>query len=139
MFIFFSLPSPLPHRGHTQTENENHTKKTCQLCRLTHPWHVQYRVSVQSLSSTLLPWSNVPTTPTQVYLLQFNFILGLNNFIFLCFKLIIIHYHTQKQRTIKFKPRIKLNHNITVSSICKLLLHIKQHACFASQLKERSI
>ena len=33
-------------------------------------------------------------------------------FIFLCFKLIIIHYHTQKQREIKFKPRIKLNHNI---------------------------
>ena len=44
-------------------------------------------------------------------MLWFNFILGLN-FIFLCFKLIIIHYHTQKQREIKFKPRIKLNHNI---------------------------
>ena len=42
-------------------------------------------------------------------MLGFNFILGLN-FIFLCFKLIIIHYHTQKQRQIKFKPRIKLNH-----------------------------
>ena len=43
-------------------------------------------------------------------MLWFNFILGLN-FIFLCFKLIIIHYHTPKQRKIKFKPRIKLNHN----------------------------
>ena len=32
--------------------------------------------------------------------------------IFFCFKLIIIHYHTQKQKKIKFKPRIKLNHNI---------------------------
>ena len=50
----------------------------------------------------------------QVYMLWFNFILGLN-FIFLCFKLIIIHYHTQKQREIKFKPRIKLNHNINTS------------------------
>ena len=40
-----------------------------------------------------------------------NFILGLN-FIFFCFKLIIIHYHTQKQKKIKFKPRIKLNNNI---------------------------
>ena len=40
----------------------------------------------------------------------FNFILDLN-FIFLCFKLIIIYYHTQKQKKIKFKPRIKLNHN----------------------------
>ena len=43
-------------------------------------------------------------------LLWFNFILGLN-FILLCFKLIIIHYHTQKQRKIQFKLRIKLNHN----------------------------
>ena len=30
-------------------------------------------------------------------MLRFNFILGLN-FIFLCSKLIIIHYHTQKQK-----------------------------------------
>jgi len=47
-------------------------------------------------------------------MLWFNFILGLN-FIFHCFKLIIIHYHTQKpqqQREIKFKTRTKLNHNI---------------------------
>ena len=40
-----------------------------------------------------------------------NFILGLN-FIFFCFKLIIIHYHTQKQKKIKFKPTIKLTNNI---------------------------
>ena len=44
-------------------------------------------------------------------MLWFNFILGLNS-IFHCFKLIIVHYHTQEQREIKFKPRIKLNHNI---------------------------
>ena len=50
-----------------------------------------------------------------MYMLWFNFILGLN-FIFFCFKLIIIHYHTQKQRKIKFKPRIKLNHNIYIGS-----------------------
>ena len=37
-------------------------------------------------------------------MLWFNFILGLN-FIF-------PNYHTQKQKKIKFKPRIKLNHNI---------------------------
>ena len=48
-------------------------------------------------------------------LLWFNFILGLN-FIFFCFKLSIIHYHTQKQRKMKFKPRIKLNHNITITN-----------------------
>ena len=38
------------------------------------------------------------------YVLWFNFILG-SNLIFLCFKLIMIYYHTQKQRKIKFKPR----------------------------------
>ena len=43
-------------------------------------------------------------------MLWFNFILGLE-YIFLCFKLIIIQYHTPKQRKIKSKPRIKLNHN----------------------------
>ena len=45
-------------------------------------------------------------------MLWFNFILGLN-VIFFCFKLIIIHYHTQKQtkKIIKFKPRIKLSDN----------------------------
>ena len=46
-----------------------------------------------------------------VYMLWFNFIPGLI-FIFFCFKLIIIYYHTQKQKKIKIKPRIKLNHNI---------------------------
>ena len=46
-----------------------------------------------------------------LFMLWFNFILGLN-FISLCFKLIIIYYRTPKQREIKLKPRIKLNHNI---------------------------
>ena len=48
-----------------------------------------------------------------MYVLWFSFIVGLN-FIFFCFKLIIIHYHTQKQKKIKFKPTIKLNHNICI-------------------------
>ena len=46
-------------------------------------------------------------------MLWFYFILGLI-FISLCFKLIIIYYHAQKQRKIKIKPRIKLNHNIYI-------------------------
>ena len=46
-------------------------------------------------------------------MLWFNFILG-SNFIFLCFKLIIIHYNTQKHKKRKFEPRIKLNHNIYI-------------------------
>ena len=44
------------------------------------------------------------------HILWFNFILGLI-FFFFCFKLIIIHCHTQKRKKIKFTPRIKLNHN----------------------------
>ena len=47
-------------------------------------------------------------------MLWFNFILGLN-LIFFCFKLIVKHYHTQKQKKIKFKPGIKLNHNIYIT------------------------
>ena len=43
-------------------------------------------------------------------MLWFNFILG-SNFVFLCFKLIIIHYNTHKQKKRKFEPRIKLDHN----------------------------
>ena len=39
-----------------------------------------------------------------------NFMLGLN-FVSFCFKLIIIDYHTPKQRAIKFEPKIKLNYN----------------------------
>ena len=48
-----------------------------------------------------------------MFLLWFNFILGLN-FIFLCFELIIVHYYTQKQKKIKFIPRRKLNHKIAI-------------------------
>ena len=44
-------------------------------------------------------------------MLWFSFILG-SNCIFLGFKLMIIYYHTQKQRKRKFKPKTKLNHNI---------------------------
>ena len=44
-------------------------------------------------------------------MLWFNFILDLN-YTFPCFKLVIIYYHTQKHRKIKFTPRIQLNYNI---------------------------
>ena len=39
-------------------------------------------------------------------MLWFNFILGIN-FIFPCFKLIIIHYRTQKQRKIQMSTKDK--------------------------------
>ena len=51
---------------------------------------------------------------------------NLPNFISLCCKLIIIHYHTPKQREIKFKPRIKLNHNIIYSHLPNMLQEIFQ-------------
>ena len=52
------------------------------------------------------------TQPCKYFMLWFNFLFGLN-FIFLCCEHIIKHYHTQKHwRKIKFKPEIKLNHNI---------------------------
>ena len=52
-------------------------------------------------------------------MLWFNFILGLI-FISLCFKLIIIYYDAPKQREIKIKPRIKLNHNIYKQSFFRI-------------------
>ena len=48
-----------------------------------------------------------------MHVLWFNFTLGLI-FIFFCIKLIIIDYYTQKQKKIKIKPRIKLNHNTCI-------------------------
>ena len=43
-------------------------------------------------------------------MLWFKFVLGLNLISF-CSKLIIVHYHTPKQKKIKFKQGIKLNHH----------------------------
>ena len=40
-----------------------------------------------------------------------QFILGLN-FIFFCLKIVIVRYHTLKQKKRKVQPRMKLNHNI---------------------------
>jgi hypothetical protein len=56
-------------------------------------------------------WSYIKKQVCSAYVLV-QYILG-SDFILLCFKLIIIlkHNHIQKQRKIKFKPRIKLNHN----------------------------
>ena len=71
----------------------------------------------------LARWTNIIHSPKKIntwklqplphskYVLWFNFILGFI-FIFFCFKLIIIYYHTQRQKEIKMKPRVKLNHNI---------------------------
>ena len=47
-----------------------------------------------------------------MYLLKFNFILVLN-FIFFCFNLITMHYYTQKQTNMRFKPRVNFNQNIS--------------------------
>ena len=60
--------------------------------------------------------NNKPIDEQLMDMLWFNFLLGLN-FVFFCFKLIIIHYHTQKQKKIQFKPRRKLNHNRYLGSV----------------------
>ena len=52
-----------------------------------------------------------PLNLLYMYMLWFNLILG-SNFISPCFKRITMHFHTPKQREIKFKRKIKLNHNI---------------------------
>ena len=69
-----------------------------------------------------------------MYVLWFNFILGLN-FIFFCFKLIIIHYHTQKQKKIKFKPTIKLNHNICIQKKKKSFIFVFSKRIYPLPLK----
>ena len=62
-----------------------------------------------------------------VYMLWFNFILGLN-FISICFKLIIIHYQTPKQRELNFKPRKNMTHNKYLLLIIKCGLFFPQKA-----------
>ena len=65
-------------------------------------WHLQGRKTVRNDSKT---------SYCEVCMLWFSFTRGLN-FIFLCFKLIIIHYHTQNPHEIKLKQRIKVNHQM---------------------------
>ena len=59
----------------------------------------------------------------------FKFILSLN-FIFFCFKLIIIHYHIQKQKKVKFKPRIKL-----IICAVKLFTLVKARSSFGREFQ----
>ena len=63
----------------------------------------------------------------KIHMLWFNVIRG-SNFIFLCFKLITTHYHTQNQKKIKSKPRIKLNHN-TYRQHLLTLSHFHSKGC----------
>ena len=50
-----------------------------------------------------------PKRSATMYVLWFNFILGLN-FIFFCFWVWLCMIMSLKQKKVKFKPRIKLNH-----------------------------
>ena len=45
------------------------------------------------------------------------------NFIFLSFNFIIIHFQTPKQRKIKIKSRIRLNHNIYIGMFLNFQLN----------------
>ena len=57
--------------------------------------------------------------------------LGLN-YIFSCFKLLIVHYHTQKQKKIEFKARMKLNHNIYTLTEMRIQEHNREFCCLYS-------
>ena len=52
------------------------------------------------------------------------FIFGLN-FIFHCFKLIIIHYHTQERQEDKINNKDNLNHNMDNTTIQQTLKYLK--------------
>ena len=72
----------------------------------------------KTMTDERLSWSSLAILQ---YMLWFSFILGLN-FISFCFKLVIIHYRTRKQREIKFEPSIKLNHNIFINTKMLMLI-----------------
>ena len=65
------------------------------------------------------------------YMMWFNFF-G-QNFISLSFKLIVIHYHTPKQKEIKFEQRTKLNPKISrVIVTWVFAVSLKPKTCFCS-------
>ena len=71
-------------------------------------------ISYRKYGKQCIPWLGTHTDVMHcniICVVVQLFILGLN-FILLCLKSTIIHFHTPKQRNIKLKPRIKLNHNI---------------------------
>lgn len=70
-----------------------------------------FSLSLSSLSLSLSVGSIVRSLVLMTFKDNVNVVLGLIYF-FHCSKTIIyIHYHTPKQKNIKFKPRRKLNHD----------------------------
>ena len=76
------------------------------------PVHFFHMTTTKSFISKPSFWY---TTLITLYVLWFNFILGLI-FIFLCFKAWSCMIMSLKQREIKIKTRIKLNHNIYIKT-----------------------
>ena len=62
-----------------------------------------------------------PKRSATMYVLWFNFILGLN-FLFFCFWVWLCMIMSLKQKKIKFKPRIKLNHKLCFCTALPMLL-----------------
>ena len=62
-----------------------------------------------------------PKRSATMYVLWFNFILRLN-FIFFCFWVWLCMIMSLKQKKIKFKPRIKLNHKLCFCTALPMLL-----------------
>ena len=90
-----------PSRGRIRV-----TSNSCSCPWQECPWLQHWKIAARTASE-----SRKALTAQTCLPVIFMFMLWFN-FISLCFKLIIIHYHTPKQREIKFEPRIKLNHNI---------------------------
>ena len=84
-------------------------------CQLLAVFHVPFKHERKSVN---IPYINVNrgfwhiainSNILLLFKLWFSLFLSSVSFIFLCFKLVIIHYHNQKQRKIKFEQKKNSN------------------------------
>ena len=130
--------------GGTLTAAEMLNRRECSIAiNWEGGWHHAHRYTVQewnllclfiavffkSTASSFLLRSQLHkfyTTPFKnVACVGVVFVILGSNFIFLCFILIITHYHTHKQGKINFELRKKLNHNIHVGSTAQASKKLK--------------
>ena len=131
LFVFDASPKCVDREGQERRPyRDGEENRYFQLPLLRTP--IQHRV----FSQKRLRWRDYPNIPfaythINLKMLRFNFTLGLN-FIFFCFKLLIVYYHTQKQKKIEFKPRMKLNHNIYTWTEMLIQEHNREFCCLYS-------
>ena len=73
---------------------------------------------------------------TMKYILWFNFIHGSNLFSFVPNSL---SYHNQKQKKVKFEPRIKLNHNIYMVCLLFATVYWYKSLQFVKRIKHNTL